>query len=67
MRARACALPPDDAHMQGLEARLRLGTAWEDRIKGVLEKPSIGSTRIPSIVFCIYQLMFAAITYVPTF
>jgi Amt family ammonium transporter len=31
-------------------------------LKGVLEKPSIGSTRIPSIVFCIYQLMFAAIT-----
>ncbi|KAI5832489.1 ammonium transporter [Schizophyllum commune Tattone D] len=31
-------------------------------LKGVLEKPSIGSTRIPSIVFCVYQLMFAAIT-----
>ncbi|KAJ3883850.1 ammonium transporter [Lentinula edodes] len=31
-------------------------------LKGVLEKPSIGSARIPSIVFCIYQLMFAAIT-----
>jgi len=31
-------------------------------LRGVLEKPSIGSTRIPSIVFCIYQLMFAAIT-----
>lgn len=31
-------------------------------LKGVLEKPSIGSNRIPSIVFCIYQLMFAAIT-----
>jgi hypothetical protein len=24
----------------------------------------MGSTRIPAIVFCIYQLMFAAITYV---
>ncbi|KAJ6503830.1 ammonium transporter AmtB-like domain-containing protein [Mycena sanguinolenta] len=31
-------------------------------LSGVLEHPSIGSTRIPSIVFCIYQLMFAAIT-----
>jgi Amt family ammonium transporter len=31
-------------------------------LRGVLEKPSIGSTRIPSIVFCVYQLMFAAIT-----
>ncbi|KAG8848324.1 hypothetical protein FRC20_002597 [Serendipita sp. 405] len=29
---------------------------------GVLEKPSMGSVRIPSIVFCVYQLMFAAIT-----
>jgi ammonium transporter, Amt family len=27
-----------------------------------LEKPSIGSTRIPSIAFCVFQLMFAAIT-----
>lgn len=34
-------------------------------LKGVLEQPSIGSSRIPSILFCIYQLMFAAITYVP--
>ena len=33
-------------------------------LKGVLEQPSIGSSRIPSILFCIYQLMFAAITYV---
>ncbi|KAF8662795.1 hypothetical protein AX16_001079 [Volvariella volvacea WC 439] len=31
-------------------------------LKGVLEQPSIGSSRIPSIVFCVYQLMFAAIT-----
>jgi len=31
-------------------------------LKGVLEAPSIGSTRVPSIVFCVYQLMFAAIT-----
>lgn len=32
-------------------------------LMGVLEKPSIGSPRVPSIVFCVYQLMFAAITY----
>ncbi|KAF8514011.1 ammonium transporter [Hysterangium stoloniferum] len=31
-------------------------------LKGVLQLPSIGSPRIPSIVFCVYQLMFAAIT-----
>ncbi|KAJ7116647.1 ammonium transporter [Mycena epipterygia] len=31
-------------------------------LRGVLDKPSIGSARIPSIVFCVYQLMFAAIT-----
>ena len=33
-------------------------------LRGVLEQPSIGSARVPSIVFCVYQLMFAAITYV---
>jgi ammonia channel protein AmtB len=33
-------------------------------LMGVLEKPSIGSARVPSLVFCLYQLMFAAITYV---
>lgn len=31
-------------------------------LMGVLGEPSIGSARIPSIVFCVYQLMFAAIT-----
>jgi Amt family ammonium transporter len=31
-------------------------------LRGVLEQPSIGSTRVPAIVFCVYQLMFAAIT-----
>ncbi|KAG6815036.1 hypothetical protein H0H87_005700 [Tephrocybe sp. NHM501043] len=31
-------------------------------LKGVLAEPSMGSTRIPAIVFCVYQLMFAAIT-----
>lgn len=29
---------------------------------GVMEKPSVGSNKIPSVVYCIYQLMFAAIT-----
>jgi Amt family ammonium transporter len=33
---------------------------------GVLDGPSMGSARIPSIVFCVYQLMFAAITCVST-
>ncbi|CAE6505360.1 unnamed protein product [Rhizoctonia solani] len=31
-------------------------------LKGVLDQPSMGSTRIPAIVFSVYQLMFAAIT-----
>jgi len=31
-------------------------------LKGVLAQPSIGSPRIPSLMFCIYQCMFAAIT-----
>ncbi|KAG5643536.1 hypothetical protein DXG03_000677 [Asterophora parasitica] len=31
-------------------------------LKGVLAEPSIGSPRIPALVFCIYQCMFAAIT-----
>ncbi|KAJ7586519.1 ammonia transporter [Mycena floridula] len=31
-------------------------------LKGVLPQPSVGSARIPALVFCIYQLMFAAIT-----
>ncbi|KZV76624.1 ammonium transporter [Peniophora sp. CONT] len=31
-------------------------------LKGVLGAPSIGSTHIPAILFCIYQCMFAAIT-----
>jgi Amt family ammonium transporter len=33
-------------------------------LKGVLEKPIGTSTKIPAIVFCIYQLMFAAFTLV---
>jgi len=31
-------------------------------LKGVLAQPSTASSRIPQIVFCVYQLMFAAIT-----
>jgi Amt family ammonium transporter len=33
-------------------------------LKGVLGAPSIGSPRIPDLLFCIYQGMFACITYV---
>ncbi|KAG8932079.1 hypothetical protein FRC03_010868 [Tulasnella sp. 419] len=35
--------------------------------KGVLDQPSIGSPRIPSLLFAIYQGMFAAITPVIAF
>ncbi|KAG9004700.1 hypothetical protein FRB95_005973 [Tulasnella sp. JGI-2019a] len=31
-------------------------------LKGVLAQPSIGSPRVPALLFCIYQCMFAAIT-----
>jgi Amt family ammonium transporter len=31
-------------------------------LRGVLAQPSNASSRIPEIVFCVYQLMFAAIT-----
>ncbi|EIW55877.1 ammonium transporter [Trametes versicolor FP-101664 SS1] len=31
-------------------------------LKGVLEKPSIGSAKVPSLIYCVFQLMFAAIT-----
>jgi Amt family ammonium transporter len=33
-------------------------------LMNTLDAPSIGSTRVPAIVFCVYQLMFAAITVV---
>ena len=33
-------------------------------MKGVLAQPSTGSSRVPQLVFSVYQLMFAAITYV---
>lgn len=39
-----------------------LGNLKNFGLKGVLGKPSIVSARIPSIVFCVYQLMFAAFT-----
>lgn len=31
-------------------------------LRGVLDMPSIGSVKVPAIVFCVFQLMFAAIT-----
>jgi Amt family ammonium transporter len=31
-------------------------------LKGVLGQPSVGSTKIPDLLFCLYQGMFAAIT-----
>ena len=31
-------------------------------LRNVLNQPSIGSVRVPAIVFCVFQLMFAAIT-----
>ncbi|KAJ7071112.1 ammonium transporter [Mycena amicta] len=43
-------------------ASLFIGDLRHFALRGVLEKPSVGSHRIPSIVFCVYQLMFAAIT-----
>lgn len=33
-------------------------------LRGVQGQPSMGSPRIPALVFAIYQCMFAAITYV---
>jgi hypothetical protein len=34
-------------------------------LMNVLGAPSVGSPRIPDLLFCVYQGMFAAITYVP--
>jgi Amt family ammonium transporter len=31
-------------------------------LRNVLDQPSIGSVKVPAIVFCVFQLMFAAIT-----
>ncbi|KAJ3537760.1 hypothetical protein NMY22_g5452 [Coprinellus aureogranulatus] len=39
-----------------------IGTLRYFGLKGVLDQPSIGSTRIPSLLFMIYQCMFACIT-----
>lgn len=33
----------------------------------VLAQPSVGSTKLPDILFCLYQGMFAAITFVNPF
>ena len=33
-------------------------------LSGVLGYPSVGSPRIPDLMFCVYQGMFACITYV---
>lgn len=33
-------------------------------LRDVLAAPSVGSSRIPDLMFCVYQGMFAAITYV---
>ncbi|KAH6914792.1 PLU-1-like protein-domain-containing protein [Coprinopsis sp. MPI-PUGE-AT-0042] len=38
-RARACALPVENKHMQMLEARLRDGNTWEERAKSLLDQP----------------------------
>ncbi|KAI0747445.1 PLU-1-like protein-domain-containing protein [Irpex lacteus] len=38
-RAQSCGLPSDNKYMKLLEARLRAGTAWEERARAVLEKP----------------------------
>jgi Amt family ammonium transporter len=35
-------------------------------LMGVLGAPSVGSPRIPDLMFAVYQGMFAAITYVLT-
>ncbi|KAJ7065487.1 ammonium transporter [Mycena amicta] len=43
-------------------ANLFIGDLRHFALRDVLEKPSIGSSRIPSIVFCVYQLVFAAVT-----
>lgn len=31
-------------------------------LRNVLDQPSVGSARVPALVFCVFQLMFAAIT-----
>jgi Amt family ammonium transporter len=43
-------------------AELNDGHAGYFGLKNVLLQPSVGSPLIPSLMFCVYQLMFAAIT-----
>jgi Amt family ammonium transporter len=44
------------------EASPFIGNMKHIIMRDVLEQPSVGSARIPAIVFSVYQLMFAAIT-----
>lgn len=39
-----------------------IGTLKYFGLKGVLDAPSIGSTKIPALLFCVFQCMFACIT-----
>ncbi|KAI9025237.1 ammonium transporter AmtB-like domain-containing protein [Phycomyces nitens] len=39
-----------------------LGNLDNAFLRGVLGEPSIGSSKLPDLVFCIYQCMFAALT-----
>ncbi|KAH7882832.1 ammonium transporter AmtB-like domain-containing protein [Phlebopus sp. FC_14] len=39
-----------------------IGNLQNFALRNVLDQPSIGSVRIPAITFCVFQLMFAAIT-----
>jgi len=43
-------------------ASLFIGDLKYFALRGVLQSPSVASKRVPSIVFCIYQLMFASLT-----
>jgi ammonium transporter, Amt family len=46
-------------------ANVFIGDLSNFGFKNVLAQPSVGSTKIPDLLFAIYQGMFAAITYVP--
>lgn len=45
-------------------AGLFIGDLSNVGFKDVLAQPSVGSPRIPDLLFAVYQLMFAAITWV---
>ena len=45
-------------------AGLFIGDFANAGFMNVLAAPSVGSARIPDLMFAVYQLMFAAITYV---